>query len=97
MNIYSWPKLDLMCVQRLLGVTVPDSRAESQRFMSADTIGHPHSHDVYMCILLVYIYVVKRGGPDVQIACSTCVPNSFAGIYIASPFADMAIARGRSL
>jgi hypothetical protein len=94
--IYSWPAFDLMCVQRLLDVTVSDSRAESQRFMSADTNGHPHSHDVYMFLFFVYICVVKRCDPDVQIACSTCVPNSFAGIYIASPFADMAIARGRS-
>ena len=78
--IYSWPAFDLMCVQRLLDVTVSDSRAESQRFMSADANGHPHSHDVYMYIFFVYICVVKRCGPDVRIACSTCVPNSFAGV-----------------
>ena len=93
--IHSWPKIDLMCGQRLLDMTLPDSSAESQRFMSADTNGHPHSHDVYMFLFFVYICVVKRCDPDVQIACSTCVPNSFAGIYMASPFADMAIAGGR--
>ena len=56
--IYSWPAFDLMCVQRLLDVTVSDSRAESQRFMSADTNGHPHSHDGGLFLFFVYICVV---------------------------------------